>query len=275
MTTPRRPLIAGNWKMNGLAASAAELTAMAAGAAGLHAVDLLVCPPATLVMRFAALGGIAIGGQDCHAEPNGAFTGDIAAEMLADAGARAVILGHSERRALHRETDAQVRGKVEAAWRAGLLAIVCVGETKAERLDGRTLTVVGTQLSGSIPEGATAANLVVAYEPVWAIGTGLTPTTADVGAVHAFIREASGGAVPRCRPRHPYPLWRFGEARQCGGAFGRRQRGRRTGRRRQPQGRGISGDRRSVRAVGWAKSPASAVRNVTNLRQSLPAAPPT
>ena len=139
MTTPRRPLIAGNWKMNGLAASAAELTAMAAGAAGLHAVDLLVCPPATLVMRFAALGGIAIGGQDCHAEPNGAFTGDIAAEMLADAGARAVILGHSERRALHRETDAQVRGKVEAAWRAGLLAIVCVGETKAERLDGRTL----------------------------------------------------------------------------------------------------------------------------------------
>ena len=169
---------------------------MAAGAAGLHAVDLLVCPPATLVMRFAALGGIAIGGQDCHAEPNGAFTGDIAAEMLADAGARAVILGHSERRALHRETDAQVRGKVEAAWRAGLLAIVCVGETKAERLDGRTLTVVGTQLSGSIPEGATAANLVVAYEPVWAIGTGLTPTTADVGAVHAFIREALAGRFP-------------------------------------------------------------------------------
>ncbi len=200
MTTPRRPLIAGNWKMNGLAASAAELTAMAAGAAGLHAVDLLVCPPATLVMRFAALGGIAIGGQDCHAEPNGAFTGDIAAEMLADAGARAVILGHSERRALHRETDAQVRGKVEAAWRAGLLAIVCVGETKAERLDGRTLTVVGTQLSGSIPEGATAANLVVAYEPVWAIGTGLTPTTADVGAVHAFIREGLAGRFPDAAP---------------------------------------------------------------------------
>lgn len=200
MTTPRRPLIAGNWKMNGLAASVAELTAMAAGATGLHAVDLLVCPPATLVMRFAALGGIAIGGQDCHAEPNGAFTGDIAAEMLADAGARAVILGHSERRALHRETDAQVRGKVEAAWRAGLLAIVCVGETKAERLDGRTLTVVGTQLSGSIPEGATAANLVVAYEPVWAIGTGLTPTTADVGAVHAFIREGLAGRFPDAAP---------------------------------------------------------------------------
>jgi triosephosphate isomerase (TIM) len=200
MTTPRRPLIAGNWKMNGLAASAAELAAMAAGAAGLHALDLLVCPPATLVMRFAALGGIAIGGQDCHAEPNGAFTGDIAAEMLADAGARAVILGHSERRALHRETDAQVRGKVEAAWRAGLLAIVCVGETKAERLDGRTLTVVGTQLSGSIPEGATAANLVVAYEPVWAIGTGLTPTPADVGAVHAFIREGLATRFPDAAP---------------------------------------------------------------------------
>ena len=200
MTTPRRPLIAGNWKMNGLAASAAELAAIAAGVASLGTVDLLVCPPATLVMRFAALGTVAIGGQDCHAEPSGAFTGDIAAEMLADAGARAVILGHSERRALHHETDAQVRAKVEAAWRAGLLAIVCVGETKAERLDGRTLTVVGTQLSGSIPDGATAANLVVAYEPVWAIGTGLTPTPADVGVVHAFIRERLAARFPDAAP---------------------------------------------------------------------------
>jgi triosephosphate isomerase len=200
MTTLRRPLIAGNWKMNGLAASAAELAAIAAGAVALAKVDLLVCPPATLVMRFAALGAVPIGGQDCHAEPSGAFTGDIAAEMLADAGARAVILGHSERRALHRETDAQVRGKVEAAWRACLLAIVCVGETKAERLDGRTLTVVGTQLSGSIPDGATAANLVIAYEPVWAIGTGLTPTPADVGAVHAFIRERLAARFPDAAP---------------------------------------------------------------------------
>jgi triosephosphate isomerase len=200
MTTPRRPLIAGNWKMNGLTASVAEVAAIAAGAAALSKVDLLVCPPATLVMRSAALGTLAIGGQDCHAEPSGAFTGDIAAEMLADAGARAVILGHSERRALHRETDVQVHGKIEAAWRAGLLAIVCVGETKAERLDGRTLTVVGTQLSGSIPDGATAANLVVAYEPVWAIGTGLTPTPADVGAVHAFIRERLAARFPEAAP---------------------------------------------------------------------------
>jgi triosephosphate isomerase len=189
--TTRRPLIAGNWKMNGLSSSAAEFAAMVAGAAGLRTkVDLMVCPPATLIGRFAAAAGaVAIGGQDCHAEPSGAFTGDISAEMLADLGARAVIVGHSERRTLHRETDAEVCRKAEAAWRAGLTAIVCVGETKAERLDGRTLTVVGGQLDGSVPDGATAANLVIAYEPVWAIGTGLTPTPADVAEVHRFIRE--------------------------------------------------------------------------------------
>jgi triosephosphate isomerase len=191
MSAPRRPLIAGNWKMNGLKASAGELAKVVAGSAGLRKVDLMVCPPATLVMRFveAAGGSVAVGGQDCHAEPSGAFTGDISAEMLADLGARAVIVGHSERRALHNESDAEVRRKAEAAWRAGLLAILCVGETKAERLDGRTLTVVGGQLDGSVPDGATAQSLVIAYEPVWAIGTGLTPTPADVAEVHRFIRE--------------------------------------------------------------------------------------
>jgi triosephosphate isomerase len=132
---------------------------------------------------------VAIGGQNCHAEPCGAFTGEISAEMLADAGAMAVIVGHSERRALCLETDADVRRKAQAAWRAGLLAIVCIGETGEDRTAGRTLAVVGGQLDGSVPDGATAENLVIAYEPVWAIGTGLTPTPADVAEVHGFIRD--------------------------------------------------------------------------------------
>ena len=186
-----RPLVAGNWKMNGLSASGAELSKMAAGADGLKA-DLMVCPPATLVAAFAkaAEGSpIAIGGQDCHAAASGAHTGDISAEMLADAGATAVIVGHSERRTDHHETDAQVKAKALAAWRAGLTAIVCVGETRAEREAGKTLAVVGTQLAGSLPDGVAATRLVVAYEPVWAIGTGLTPTPADVAEVHAFIRK--------------------------------------------------------------------------------------
>jgi triosephosphate isomerase len=188
----RRPLVAGNWKMNGLSGSWAELDKMIAGAAVLPArVEVLVCPPAMLIPGFAARARntrIAIGGQDCHAEPFGAYTGDLSAEMFADAEASAVIVGHSERRAYHDETDTAVRAKALAAWRAGLLAIVCVGETKDERAAGRTLDVVGAQLAGSLPDGATAANLVVAYEPVWAIGTGLTPTPADVGQVHGFIR---------------------------------------------------------------------------------------
>ncbi len=188
--TPR-PLVAGNWKMHGLAASAAELEKVIAGSAGLGC-DLMICPPATLIARFAAAAAgsaVTIGAQDCHAEPSGAHTGDIAAEMLADAGARAVIVGHSERRADHHETDAQVRAKAMAAWRAGLTAIVCVGEQKAEREAGKTLAVVGAQLDGSLPDGAAAGNLMVAYEPVWAIGTGLTPTPADVAEVHGFIRK--------------------------------------------------------------------------------------
>jgi triosephosphate isomerase len=192
MTAQRRPLVAGNWKMNGLKASAAELGRIVQGSEALPKVDLLVCPPATLVTMFAAAAHgsrVAIGAQDCHAEPAGAYTGDISAEMLVDAGASAVIVGHSERRAYHHESDADVRAKALAARRAGLTAIVCVGETKDQRTAGQTLDVVGAQLAGSLPDGATSAKLVVAYEPVWAIGTGLTPTPADVAEVHAFIRE--------------------------------------------------------------------------------------
>jgi len=189
----RRPLVAGNWKMNGLKASAVELDKIIAGGkALLGTTELMVCPPATLLLAFVGVArgsGIAIGGQDCRAEPAGAYTGDISADMLKDAGAAAVIVGHSERRALHRETDVDVKAKAEAAWRAGLTAIVCIGETQAEREMGRTLDVLGRQLDGSLPEGATGANLVIAYEPVWAIGSGLTPTAADVAQAHEFVRQ--------------------------------------------------------------------------------------
>jgi triosephosphate isomerase (TIM) len=194
MTDAVRPLIAGNWKMNGLKASIAEFEAMMAGAGSVQAkADLLVCPPATLLAAFADKARDsripALGAQDCHPSVSGAHTGDISAEMLADAGASAVIVGHSERRADHGETDDLVRQKVEAAWRAGLVAIVCIGETQAHRDAGQTLEICGSQLSGSLPEGATSANLVVAYEPVWAIGTGRTPTAADIEQVHGFIRR--------------------------------------------------------------------------------------
>jgi triosephosphate isomerase (TIM) len=188
----RRPLVAGNWKMNGLRAAVAELDRIIQGAGGLAAVDVMVCPPATLLAQFAAAaqgGPVRIGAQDCHAEPSGAFTGDLSAEMLRDAGSVATIVGHSERRACHGETDADVRKKALAARRAGLMAIVCVGETRGEREAGRALAVVGGQLEGSLPDGATAENLVVAYEPVWAIGSGLTPTPADVAEMHGFIRR--------------------------------------------------------------------------------------
>jgi triosephosphate isomerase len=186
----RRPLVAGNWKMNGLRASAGELETIIAGARSLPNVDLVICPPATLVARFAALAQgsrVEIGGQDCHAEPAGAYTGDIAAEMLRDAGASAVIVGHSERRQHHGETDAMVRAKALAARRAGLLAIICVGETRAERDASKTHAVVREQLDGSLPDGL--ADFVIAYEPVWAIGTGVTPTKDDVLDMHRFIRE--------------------------------------------------------------------------------------
>ena len=188
-----RPLVAGNWKMNGIAASIAELQAMIADTrTRTYATDLMICPPATLLARFAeaAKGSqIAIGAQDCHAEASGAFTGDLSAEMLKDAGATAVIVGHSERRTLHNESDAVVQGKAKAAIRAGLTAIVCVGETREEREAKATIARIRRQLEGSLPSPIQAANLVVAYEPVWAIGTGLTPTPADVAEVHDMIRK--------------------------------------------------------------------------------------
>ncbi len=181
----RRRLVAGNWKMNGSRATATVVDEIAALDAD---CDVLICPPFTLIAGLAGR-GVPVGGQDCHPEAKGAHTGDIAAEMLREAGAVAVILGHSERRTDHGETDALVAAKTLAAWRAGLLAIVCVGETEAERDTGRTLEVIGNQLAGSIPDGATPARLVVAYEPVWAIGTGRTPTPAQIVEVHGFIRK--------------------------------------------------------------------------------------
>jgi triosephosphate isomerase len=185
--TMRQRLAAGNWKMNGRAADLAEVAALAARAPGPSQVAL--CLPATLIARAAAVAGpVVLGGQDCHAAASGAHTGDIAAGMLADAGARFVIVGHSERRTDHGETDAAVRAKAAAAQAAGLVAIVCLGETLAEREGGRTLDVVATQLAGSVPDGSDSGNLVVAYEPVWAIGTGRVPTTAQIAEVHAALR---------------------------------------------------------------------------------------
>jgi len=191
MPNARRTLIAGNWKMNGLRQSKAELRGMAAGAEAL-AVELLVCPPVTLLAAFAAdVAGtrLMIGAQDCHPAESGAHTGDVSAEMLKDAGAVAVILGHSERRADHQEGDAIVKAKVKAAWRTGLLPIVCVGETLAEREADEAAAIVTRQVRQSVPDGASAANLVIAYEPIWAIGTGRTPTTDDVAQIHGTIRH--------------------------------------------------------------------------------------
>jgi triosephosphate isomerase (TIM) len=195
MNRSLRPMIAGNWKMNGTKSSAAELMAMIEAAnddMGKH-VDLLICPPATLLMglaRAAEGSALMLGAQDCHAKASGAHTGDIAAEMIADSGGKAVIVGHSERRADHTENDSVVRDKAAAAMRAGLIAVVCVGETEAQKDAGMTIDVVSTQLGGSIPDNADVKKLVIAYEPVWAIGTGRTPTAAEVGDVHAAIRNA-------------------------------------------------------------------------------------
>ncbi len=192
-----RPLIAGNWKMNGLRASLSELGLIARGAGELwRKADLLICPPATLLFAAAAtaIGSrVKIGAQDCHVAASGAHTGDISAEMIADAGASAIIVGHSERRADHGETDALVRQKVEAIWAQGLLAIVCVGETQRQRDAGQTLEVVGRQLAGSVPDGATAASLALAYEPVWAIGSGQTATAPDIAEVHGYLRKSLTG----------------------------------------------------------------------------------
>ena len=186
-----RSLAAGNWKMNGTEANLAELKAIAAGAADVGS-DVAICPPATLISRavpIVAGSAVKLGGQDCHADKFGAHTGDISAEMIADAGGSYVIVGHSERRTDHKETDADVRAKALAAWRAGLIAILCIGETEAQRRGNQTNAVLDTQIAGSVPDGATAANLVVAYEPVWAIGTGLTPSLDDIRDAHTHIRS--------------------------------------------------------------------------------------
>jgi len=231
MITPR-PLIAGNWKMNGLAASLDEARAVAA------AVDerpmgarVAICPPATLVHRMADLlggSGVDVGGQDCRAEEAGAFTGDVSAEMLADAGAVLVILGHSERRAGYGETDAMVAAKVEGAIRAGLEPIVCVGETLEERQAGRALEIVTGQVRGSLPAILQGRDFAVAYEPVWAIGTGLTATVEQIEDVHVAIREvlragfgANGAAAPilyggSVKPSNAVEILK---AREVGGAL--------------------------------------------------------
>ncbi|MHB1103361.1 MAG: triose-phosphate isomerase [Devosia sp.] len=193
MTTSITPLIAGNWKMNGLMASLSEVQKLAEmltrGTA--PRCTVAICPPATLLARIsemAASSGIVTGGQDCHPAQSGAHTGDISATMLADAGAQFVIVGHSERRAGHGESDDLVRTKAQAAFAAGLTPIICVGETEAERRDGQAEAVVGRQVATSVPEEAQAIDVVIAYEPVWAIGTGLTPTTDDIRQVHDMIR---------------------------------------------------------------------------------------
>lgn len=190
--TSIKPLVAGNWKMHGTTSMLREPRLLAGMMRGVKIkCDILVCPPATLLRRVKAVmkgSKVKVGGQDCHAEASGAHTGDISAEMLKDAGATYVLVGHSERRTNHKETDATVQAKAKAAHRAGLMAVICIGETLDERKGGKTLDVLTTQLKGSIPEGATAANAIVAYEPVWAIGTGLTPTTAEVAEAHTHIR---------------------------------------------------------------------------------------
>ncbi|MFW6027633.1 MAG: triose-phosphate isomerase, partial [bacterium] len=189
----RRPIVIGNWKMHGFRESLGELDALGRKlrAGRPPGCEVMLCPPATLIAAFAdrAAGGpVQIGAQDCHAEPNGAFTGDISAEMLADAGAVAVIVGHSERRTLRGETDDVVCAKARAAHRAGLTAIICVGESETERDAGNTGRVLKGQIRGSVPASATAANTIVAYEPVWAIGTGRTPLPAEIGETHDVIR---------------------------------------------------------------------------------------
>ncbi len=186
-----KKLAAGNWKMNGTRAAETEVATLC-GALGQVACDVLLCPPATLIAPMASWAtgsGLLVGGQDCHFNESGAHTGDISAPMLSDAGASHVILGHSERRADHGETNEQVKAKTGAAQAAGLVAVVCVGETEAERDAGRALDIVGEQIAGSLPDGATGTNTVIAYEPVWAIGTGRTPTLEQIGEMHDFMRE--------------------------------------------------------------------------------------
>lgn len=194
MTPDVRPLVAGNWKMNGTRASLDQIKAMADGVNSPLAekVDALICPPATLLYVATALcddSPLLIGAQDCHQNVSGAHTGEISADMIADCFGTHVIVGHSERRTDYAETDHLVRAKAEAAYAAELTAIICIGETADERKAGQTLDILKRQLAGSVPDGATADTTVIAYEPVWAIGTGVTPTTRDVAEAHAFMRS--------------------------------------------------------------------------------------
>ena len=192
-----RRLLAGNWKMNGLRASLAEIRTLTRGLSETPPrADILICPPATLIAEAAKAaegGAVAIGGQDCHPLPSGAFTGDISAEMLRDAGATAVIVGHSERRLYHGETDSLVAAKVKAARRAGLTAILCVGESQAQREQGRATQVVAAQLEASVPAEIAASDLVIAYEPIWAIGTGKTPRPMEIAQMHGAVRTLLTG----------------------------------------------------------------------------------
>jgi triosephosphate isomerase len=186
------PLIAGNWKMHGTSLQLTEIAAIASAVRAIPPVaDVLICPPSTLIARAAraAAGCIAIGGQDCSAAVSGAYTGDVSARMLKDAGGSWVIIGHSERRQHHGETDALVAAKAKAAWQAGLRTITCIGETQAQRSAGQALSICSSQLEGSIPEGMAAAHNAIAYEPLWAIGTGHTPTIAEIAEAHSHIRE--------------------------------------------------------------------------------------
>ena len=199
MTATPRPLVAGNWKMNGTRASLEEIRSLAGKLAGRKfKCGVMICPPATLLHEASEMAGgtgVEIGAQDCHQNVSGAHTGDISAVMLKDAGATAVIVGHSERRADHCETDAVVCAKARAVHEAGLVAIICVGETLEQRKAGETLKVISTQISGSLPTGVTAQNTVVAYEPVWAIGSGLTPTVDEVAQVHTHIRQTLAASL--------------------------------------------------------------------------------
>jgi triosephosphate isomerase (TIM) len=194
MTPDVRPLVAGNWKMNGTRESLGEIKSMAEGVVGplSEKVDTLICPPATLLYVATALctdSPLMIGAQDCHQKVSGAHTGDVSAEMIADCFGTHVIVGHSERRTDHHETDHIVRDKAKAAHEADLVAIICIGETEGERDSYSTLDVLKRQLLGSVPDGATAENTVIAYEPIWAIGSGLTPTSEDIAVAHAFMRS--------------------------------------------------------------------------------------
>jgi triosephosphate isomerase (TIM) len=236
-----RPLIAGNWKMNGLAQQLVEIEAIAASVKATPPfADILICPPSTLIARAVqtAAGRIVIGGQDCHSEIAGPITGSISAEMLKDAGASAVIVGHSERRQHHGETDAMVAAKAKAAWRAGILAIICIGETESQRLDGRALSVCCDQIAGSVPEDMTLITNAIAYEPLWAIGTGRTATPGEIAEMHAHIRQCMVVRFGR-REKRAHPVRRVGQSvqrtRDPGGAGSWRH----AGRPRKPEGGGI------------------------------------